>query len=72
MRVGFFRNKDFAHGGSMAEYACTDITGVIPLREETTFEQGVALFVNPLSCLCLIDRAKVLGAKAVVITAAAS
>jgi NADPH2:quinone reductase len=45
---------------------------VIPLRDETTLEQGVALFVNPLSALCMIERIKTLNAKAVIITAAAS
>jgi len=64
-RVGFFRCKEpglFTIGGSFAEYALTDITGFIPLRDDVSFEQGVALFVNPLSALCLIDRCKVLQA----------
>lgn len=59
-------------GGCMAEYAICDMTGIIPLREETTLEQGCALFVNPLSAICLVDRCEVLKAKGVVITAAAS
>jgi NADPH:quinone reductase len=73
-RVGFFKQKEptYTIGGSFAEYAVTDITSIIPLRDETTLEQGVALFVNPLSALCLIDRVKVLKSDCVIITAAAS
>ena len=59
-------------GGSYAEYAVTDVTCINLLRDETTFEEGVALFVNPLSALCMVDRCKALNAKAVVVTAAAS
>ena len=74
-RVGFFKCREqglWEKGGSFAEFVLTDITGIIPLRDDVSHEQGVALFVNPLSALCLVDRAKVLGAKAVIITAAAS
>lgn len=56
----------------MAEFAVTDINSIIPLRDETSLEEAVALYVNPLSCLCMIDRCKKLNAKAVIITAAAS
>lgn len=56
----------------MAEFAVTDINSIIPLRDDTKFEEAVALYVNPLTCLCMIDRAKKLGAKAVIISAAAS
>lgn len=55
-----------------AEYAVTDIRSIIPLRDETTFEDATALFVNPLTALCMVDRCKDLEAKAVIITAAAS
>jgi len=73
-RVGFSRQNDpaFTIGGSMAEYVVTDATSIIPLRDETTLEQGVALFVNPLSALSMIHRIKELGSKCVIITAAAS
>lgn len=74
-RVGFSRHREqgtYTIGGGFAEFAVTDIGSIIPLRDETSFEQGVALFVNPLTALCMIDRCKVLKAKAVVITAAAS
>lgn len=73
-RVGFKRHHEqgYTIGGSMAEYAVTEITSIIPLRDETSLEDGVALFVNPLSALCMVDRAEVLKAKAVIITAAAS
>ncbi len=73
-RVGFSRAKEAGYtiGGSMAEYAVTDMWSIIPMRDETTFEDGVALFVNPLSALCMIDRVQTLGSKCVIITAAAS
>jgi len=78
MRCGVRKGSDknpaagLAIGGCMAEYAICDMTGIIPLREQTSLEQGCALFVNPLSAICLVDRCEVLKAKAVVITAAAS
>ena len=56
----------------MAEYVVSDMKNIIPLRDETTLEQGVALFVNPLTALCMIHRVKALGSKCVIITAAAS
>ena len=56
----------------MAEYCVTDMKKIIPLRDETTHEQGVALFVNPLTALSMIHRCKALGLKCVIITAAAS
>jgi NADPH:quinone reductase-like Zn-dependent oxidoreductase len=73
-RVGFSRQKEQGYftGGSYAEFAVTDVMSIIPLRDETKFEEGVALFVNPLSALCMVHRCKQLQAKAVVITAAAS
>jgi len=40
----------------MAEYIVTDTKSIIPLRDETTLEQAVALFVNPLSALSMIHR----------------
>jgi NADPH:quinone reductase len=57
-RVGFSRAKEqgYTIGGSMAEYAVTDMFSIIPLRDETTLEDGVALFVNPLSALGMIHR----------------
>jgi NADPH2:quinone reductase len=57
-RVGFSRQGDPTHtiGGAMAEYAVTDVKSIIPLRDETTHEQGVALFVNPLTALSMIHR----------------
>lgn len=59
LRVGFVRGGDFTkQGGSWSEYIVVEPTGVIPLKEETTFEQGAMLFVNPMSVLCMVDRAK--------------
>jgi NADPH:quinone reductase len=73
-RVGFSRQTDptYKIGGAMAEYCVTDMKSIIPLRDETTHEQGVALFVNPLTALSMIHRVKELGSKCVIITAAAS
>ena len=56
----------------MAEYCVTDTKSIIPLRDSTTFEQGVALFVNPLTAICMVHRIKTLGSTCVIITAAAS
>ena len=56
----------------MAEYIVTDTKSIIPLRDDTTLEQAVALFVNPLSALSMIHRVQALNSKCVIITAAAS
>ena len=73
-RVGFSHQSEAGYtiGGAMAEYCVTDMKKIIPLRDETTHEQGVALFVNPLTALSMIHRCKALGSKCVIITAAAS
>jgi NADPH:quinone reductase-like Zn-dependent oxidoreductase len=73
-RVGFSKQREptYTIGGSFAEYAVTGYSSIIPLRDETPIEAGVALFVNPLSAICLIDRIKELKSEAVIITAAAS
>ena len=57
-RVGFNRQneQEYKTGGAMAEFCVTRPRECIPLRDETTLEQGVALFVNPLSALCMIHR----------------
>lgn len=73
-RVGFNKQREqgYTIGGSMAEFCVTDTKSIIPLRDTTTFEQGVALFVNPLTAICMVHRIKTLGSTCVIITAAAS
>jgi len=56
----------------MADYIVTDDRACIPLGDDVTLEQGATFFVNPLTALGMVDRCKKLGAKAVIITAAAS
>jgi len=42
------------------------------LNESISLEQGATLFVNPLTAVGMVERAKQLKAKAVIVTAAAS
>ena len=42
------------------------------MPDTMTEEQGATCFVNPLSAVGLVDRAKALGAKSLIMTAAAS
>lgn len=74
-RVAFmkiFELGSFKYGGTYADYCLTDIKSVIPLPDEMSFEQAACNFVNPLTAVAMIDRAKELKAKAIIITAAAS
>merc|ERR1719183_223990 len=56
----------------MADYIVTDSRSVIPIADEFTFEQSASFFVNPLTAVCMVERCKDLGAKACIVTAAAS
>lgn len=56
----------------MAEYIVTDVKSIIPIGDDISFEQAASLFVNPLTAIGMVDRAKELGAKAIIVTAAAS
>ena len=58
--------------GVWAKYAVTKANFCLPVRNDIPDEQAATLIVNPCTSVCLIDRAKALGAKAVVINAAAS
>ena len=75
-RVAFGKCKETTYpwqiGGTMAEYAITNATRVVPLHEDNTFEEGASSFVNPMTALGLIDRMKQIKAKSIIITAAAS
>ena len=58
--------------GVWAKYAVTKTQYCLPVRKELTDEQASTIVVNPCTSVCLVDRAKELGAKAIVINAAAS
>ncbi|QUM78928.1 zinc-binding dehydrogenase [Moritella sp. 5] len=58
--------------GVWAEYAITRANYCLPIRKDISDEQASTIIVNPLTSICMIDRAIELGAKAVVINAAAS
>ncbi|MCJ8319851.1 MAG: zinc-binding dehydrogenase [Colwellia sp.] len=58
--------------GVWAEYAITRANYCLPVRKELSDEQAATIIVNPCTSVCLVQRAKELGAKAIVINAAAS
>lgn len=58
--------------GVWAEYAITKANFCLPVRKELSNEQASTIIVNPCTSVCLVERAKTLGAKAIVINAAAS
>ncbi|WP_416306427.1 zinc-binding dehydrogenase [Neptunicella sp. SCSIO 80796] len=58
--------------GVWAQYATTLANYCLPLRKEIDDIQGSTLIVNPCTVVCLVERAQQLGAKAIVINAAAS
>jgi len=58
--------------GVWAQYAITKASYCLPVRKEISDEQASTIIVNPCTSVCLIERAKELGAKAVVINASAS
>lgn len=58
--------------GVWAKYATTLANYCLPLRKDIDDIQGSTLIVNPCTVICLLERAQQLGAKAIVINAAAS
>ena len=58
--------------GVWAKYAITKANFCLPVRKDISDEQAATLIVNPCTSVCMVDRAKTLGAKAIVINAAAS
>ncbi|WP_082897245.1 zinc-binding dehydrogenase [Thalassotalea crassostreae] len=58
--------------GVWAEYAVTKANFCLPVRDDISDVQASTIIVNPCTSVCLIERAIELGAKAVVINAAAS
>ena len=70
--IGTNKSYPWTVGGSMAEYAVTEIKSVVPLIDEIDFEAGASSFVNPMTGLSMVGRLKELKTKSVIITAAAS
>jgi NADPH:quinone reductase-like Zn-dependent oxidoreductase len=58
--------------GVWAQYAITRANLCLPVRKELSDEQAATIIVNPCTSVCLVERAKELSAKAMVINAAAS
>ena len=58
--------------GVWANYCVTGVQYCVPVRKELTDEQAATMVVNPCTSVCLVERAKQLGAQSVVINAAAS
>jgi NADPH:quinone reductase len=58
--------------GVWAKYAVTKANFCLPVRPSLSDEQAATIIVNPCTSVCMVDRAKELKAKAIVINAAAS
>jgi len=58
--------------GVWAQYAVTNANYCLPLRKDISDDQAATIIVNPCTSVCMVERAKELGAKAIVINAAAS
>lgn len=58
--------------GVWAKYAVTKANFCLPVRKSLSDEQAATIIVNPCTSVCLVERAKTLNAKAIVINAAAS
>jgi len=75
-RVAFCKasepNDEHKIGGAYAEYAVTYIKQVIPLDDSASLESGATYFVNPLTAVGMLKRAKELKATALILTAGAS
>jgi len=67
-RVSFLASAS----GAWAEYALTDPASCVPVADALRDEDAAALLVNPLSALAMIELAAQAGARALVLTAAAS
>ncbi len=58
--------------GLWAEYAITKANYCLPVRKDISDIQAATIIVNPCTSVCLVERAKALKSKAIVINAAAS
>lgn len=60
-------------GGAMyAQYRCANAAQCVALPDDCTAADGAAMFVNPLTALCMVDVMRKEGHKAIVHTVAAS
>lgn len=71
-RVSFTRQGEPGIGGSYAEYCLTKAAQAFPMPEDLSFDEGATHFVNPVTAVGMINRAKDEKATAIIITAAAS
>ncbi|NMP33407.1 zinc-binding dehydrogenase [Thalassotalea sp. M1531] len=58
--------------GVWAKYAVTKANFCLPLRNDIADEQAATIIVNPCTSVCMVERAIELGAKTIVVNAAAS
>lgn len=58
--------------GTWAEYMVTDATKCVPLKENISLEQGSMLFVNPLTAIAFINKAKESKADLIIMNASGS
>lgn len=63
---------NFANPSSWAEYTILPSWALMETPSDITKEQGACIYLNPLTCLGLVDNVKKGGHKAVVITTASS
>jgi len=61
-----------AYGGTWSEYTITSATNVFPLKHHISDAQGAMLMVNPLTAWALIDEARRMRQRAIVLNAANS
>ena len=67
-RVSFFASAS----GTWAEYAMTDISGLVPCRTDLSPVDAAGLLVNPLTAIAMFDIVKESGADGFVLNAAGS
>ena len=67
-RVSFFASAS----GTWAEYAMTDISGLVPCREELSPVDAAGQLVNPLTAIAMFDIVQQSGADSFVLNAAGS
>ncbi len=60
------------YDGLWSQYAVTRANNCLPVRKDISDEQASTLIVNPLTSVCLVERARKLGATTVVVNAGAS
>lgn len=60
------------NSGTYGQYAIVDVMSCMVLPNDVTLEQGSMSFVNPLTALAMLEKAKDGGHKAIIHTAAAS